>query len=74
LLAFVLLVAAPLNLIDDLRQPGRVLNFFMYGWENFPTSPMKWGVLLLMAYPILIFFEAQALYRPYFVKNSNSSW
>lgn len=70
LMAFVLLVAAPLNLIDDLRQPGRILNFFLYGWENFPTSPMKWGVLLLMAYPILIFFEAQALYRPYFVKQA----
>ncbi len=73
LMAFVLLVAAPLNLIDDLRQPGRVLNFFMYGWENFPTSPMKWGGLLLMAYPILIFFEAQALYRVYFVKKAQNS-
>lgn len=75
LMAFVLLVVAPLNLIDDLKQPGRILNFFLYGWENFPTSPMKWGVLLLMAYPILIFFEALILYRPYFVKkkeNANS--
>ncbi len=70
LMAFVLLVAAPLNLLDDLRQPGRVLNFFMYGWENFPTSPMKWGGLLLIAYPVLIFFEAQALYRPYFVRHA----
>lgn len=73
LMAFVLLVAAPLNLIDDLRQPGRILNFFLYGWEDFPTSPMKWGVLLLMAYPILIFFEAQALYRVYFVKQAQNS-
>jgi len=73
LMAFVLLVAAPLNLIDDLKQPGRILNFFMYGWENFPTSPMKWGVILLMAYPILIFFEAQALYRAYFVKKAMQS-
>ena len=73
LMAFVLLVAAPLNLIDDLRQPGRILNFFMYGWGNFGTSPMKWGVLLLLAYPILIFFEAQALYRPYFVKKAQES-
>jgi tetrathionate reductase subunit C len=73
LMAFVLLVAAPLNLIDDLRQPGRILNFFLYGWEDFPTSPMKWGVLLLIAYPVLIFFEAQALYRPYFVKNLKTS-
>ena len=73
LMAFVLLVAAPLNLIDDLKQPGRILNFFLYGWEDFPTSPMKWGVLLLMAYPILIFFEAQALYRAYFVKKVQES-
>ena len=71
LMAFVLLVAAPMNLIDDLTQPGRIANFFLNGWENFPTSPMKWGVLLLMAYPILIFFEALILYRPYFVKRMN---
>ena len=73
LMAFVLLVAAPMNLIDDLTQPGRVVNFFLNGWENFPTSPMKWGVLLLMAYPILIFFEALVLYRPYFVKRMNNN-
>lgn len=68
LMAFVLLVAAPLNLIDDLKQPGRIFNFFFYGWENFTTSPMKWGVILLLAYPVLIFFEALYIYRPYFVK------
>ena len=73
LLAFVLLLVAPLNLIDDLKQPGRLINFFLYGWENFPTSPMKWGVLLLMAYPTLIFFEALVLYRPYFVKRIETS-
>lgn len=66
LLAFVLLIAAPLNLIDDLRQPGRLANFFLYGWENFPTSPMKWGVILLMAYPLLILAEAWVMYKPYF--------
>lgn len=63
LLAFVLLAVAPLNLIDDLRQPGRMINFFLYGWENFGTSPMKWGVLLLLAYPLLILAEACVLYR-----------
>lgn len=73
LVAFVLLAAAPLNLVDDLKQPGRVINFFMYGWENFPTSPMKWGVLLLMSYPVLIFFEAIVLYREYFVKVYNAT-
>lgn len=73
LMAFVLLVAAPMNLIDDLTQPGRLINFFLYGWENFPTSPMKWGVLLLMAYPVLIFFEALVLYRAYFVKRMHNA-
>jgi len=73
LMALVLLIAAPMNLIDDLTQPGRVVNFFLNGWENFPTSPMKWGVLLLMAYPILIFFEALVLYRTFFVKRMQNS-
>lgn len=73
LLAFVLLIAAPFNLIDDLKQPGRLINFFLYGWENFPTSPMKWGVLLLMAYPTLILAEAILLYRPFFVKRMRES-
>ncbi|CZE50067.1 NrfD/PsrC family molybdoenzyme membrane anchor subunit [Campylobacter geochelonis] len=73
LLAFILLVAAPFNLVDDLKQPSRVINFFLYGWENFPTSPMKWGVLLLIAYPVLILFEALILYRTYFVEIYNKT-
>ncbi|ASM34654.1 protein NrfD [Campylobacter sputorum subsp. bubulus] len=73
LLAFVLLAAAPMNLIDDLKQPGRLFNFFLYGWENFTTSPMKWGVLLLLVYPILILFEALILYREFFAKNYEQS-
>ncbi|MBB5021176.1 NrfD/PsrC family molybdoenzyme membrane anchor subunit [Desulfurispira natronophila] len=73
LLAFVLLVAAPLNLIDDLRQPGRLFNFFLYGWDHFLTSPMKWGVLLLMAYPLLILFEALLLYRTHFVHKAQEA-
>lgn len=73
LLAFVLLAVAPFNLIDDLRQPGRVINVFLYGWENFPTSPMKWGVLLLLAYPLLILAEACIMYREHMVKRMNTS-
>jgi len=72
LLALALLIAAVFNLIDDLEQPGRLMNFFLYGWENFASSPMKWGVLLLMAYPILIFFQLLVLYRVYFVKKIQS--
>lgn len=73
LLAFALLVAAPFNLIDDLRQPGRLINFFLYGWENFGTSPMKWGVLLLAAYPALILAEALILYRPFLAKRMDEA-
>jgi tetrathionate reductase subunit C len=73
LLAFVLLAVAPLNLIDDLRQPGRVINAFLYGWENFPTSPMKWGVLLLIAYPVLILAEACVLYREHIVERMKNT-
>ncbi|WP_095274184.1 NrfD/PsrC family molybdoenzyme membrane anchor subunit [Helicobacter sp. 11S03491-1] len=67
LVAFVLLVAAPLNLIDDLKQPGRISNFFTHGWENFPTSPMKWGVLILVSYFFLLLFNVLIFYREYFV-------
>lgn len=73
LLAFVLLAVAPFNLIDDLKQPGRVINFFLYGWENFPTSPMKWGVLLLMAYPLLILAEASILYREHIIRRMETT-
>ena len=57
LLAIAFFIPAPFNLIDDLHQPGRIPNFFLYGWENFPTSPMKWGVLLLMSYFMVLFFS-----------------
>jgi len=73
LIAFVLLLAAPFNLIDDLGQPGRIANIFLYGWGDFMTSPIKWGVLLLLTYPLLMIFEAQALYRVNFVKKVKQS-
>lgn len=57
LIAIIFFLPAPINLIDDLKQPGRTLNFFLYGWENFPTSPMKWGVLLLMSYSVILFIS-----------------
>ncbi len=73
LMAFAFLAAAPLNLIDDLKQPGRLINFFLYGWENFPTSPMKWGVLILMSYFGLIILTVLIFYRSYFVKRMEKS-
>lgn len=60
-IALVCTLAMPFNLIDDLKQPSRVIQFFLNGWGNLLTSPMKWGVILLMIYPlclmILIFLQ-----------------
>lgn len=68
LLAFIFIIAAPFNLLDDLKQPSRMINFFLYGWENFPTSPMKWGVILLMSYYAVAFATSCVFYRKSFAK------
>ncbi|MHB0867470.1 MAG: NrfD/PsrC family molybdoenzyme membrane anchor subunit [Thermoleophilia bacterium] len=50
LLAPILLVIAPLNLILDLEQPLRFWHLFLfYNW----TSPITYGSFLLTAYPIM---------------------
>ncbi|TKX30006.1 NrfD/PsrC family molybdoenzyme membrane anchor subunit [Campylobacter estrildidarum] len=66
IIAFIFLMVAPLNLIDDLTQPGRIVNVFLYGWENFFTSPMKWGVLLLIFFFFTIFLELYLSYQVVF--------
>ncbi|MBZ7938993.1 polysulfide reductase NrfD [Campylobacter sp. W0014] len=70
IISFVFLMVAPLNLIDDLSQPGRMINVFLYGWENFFTSPMKWGVLLLISFFIVTFFELYLAYQVLFKNQS----
>ncbi|TKX32458.1 NrfD/PsrC family molybdoenzyme membrane anchor subunit [Campylobacter aviculae] len=69
IIAFIFLMVAPLNLIDDLTQPGRIVNVFLYGWENFFTSPMKWGVLLLIFFFFAIFLELYLSYQVVFNQN-----
>ena len=54
LLSLALFVPAMLNLFSDLKQPGRMINFFLYGWGDLATSPMKWGSILLMLYPAVL--------------------
>lgn len=54
IVSFVCLVAIPFNLVDDLRQPARIYQFFINGWGNVLTSPMKWGVILLIVYPLFL--------------------
>jgi Polysulphide reductase len=72
LIAFSFIAIAPLNLVDDLKQPGRMIHVFLYGWSHFPTSPMKWGVILLTTYTILTLLSLVAYYRPFFVSLYNS--
>ena len=50
LLAPILLIIAPLNLILDLEQPLRFWHLFVfYNW----TSPITYGSFLLTAYPVM---------------------
>lgn len=58
MIAFICVIAVPFNLVDDLKQPSRLLEFFINGWANLPTSPMKWGVVLLMVYPLFLMILA----------------
>ncbi len=60
ILATILLIIAPLNLIADLGQTGRFWTLMI----NFhPTSPMSWGSFLLVAYPLLCIAEGYFLFR-----------
>ena len=59
LLAPILLIIAPLNLILDLEQPLRFWHLFVfYNW----TSPITYGSFLLTAYPIMGIIYAIMVY------------
>jgi formate-dependent nitrite reductase membrane component NrfD len=59
ILAPVLLIIAPLNLILDLEQPLRFWHLFLfYNW----TSPITYGSFLLTAYPIMGIIYAIMVY------------
>ncbi|MBL0686348.1 MAG: polysulfide reductase NrfD [Sulfurospirillum sp.] len=72
LFSFALFIPAMFNLLDDLKQPGRMVNFFLYGWGDVITSPMKWGSFLLILYPAIIVSAIYLLFKPYIIKNSNT--
>lgn len=72
LVALAFLFAAPINLIDDLKQPARIYNFFAYAWSNFPTSPMKWGVVFLMSYFLVLVLQVLFFYKPFLIKQSQT--
>ncbi len=59
ILAPILLIIAPLNLIADLEQPLRFWHLFVfYNW----TSPITYGSFLLTAYPIMGIIYAIMVY------------
>lgn len=70
IVAFIVLVAAPLNLIADLGQPGRFYSLFYHLHD---TSPMSWGVFLLTSYPILIALEMFFVFRARCIRRSQAS-
>ncbi len=70
IVAFTVLLAAPLNLIADLAQPGRFYSLF---YHLHATSPMSWGVFLLTSYPILIGLEMLFVFRAGFARRAARS-
>ena len=70
IVAFTVLVAAPLNLIADLGQPGR---FYSLMYHLHGTSPMSWGVFLLSSYPLLIALEMAFVFRARFALRSQAA-
>jgi len=59
ILAPILLIIAPINLIADLEQPLRFWHLFLYyNW----TSPITYGSFLLTAYPIMGIIYAIMVY------------
>ncbi|BCO08018.1 oxidoreductase [Desulfolithobacter dissulfuricans] len=70
IVAFTVLVAAPLNLIADLGQPGR---FYSLLYHFHGTSPMSWGVFLLSSYPLLIALEMAFVFRARFARRSQTA-
>lgn len=49
--AFTLAVGGVLNVLAEVNQPGRMINVLIYGWSNWGTSIIKYGVLF-----VIIFF------------------
>lgn len=67
IVAFTVLMVAPLNLIADLAQPGRFYSLF---YHLHATSPMSWGVFLLTSYPLLILAEMAFVFRSGFARRA----
>jgi tetrathionate reductase subunit C len=70
ILAFTVLAAAPLNLIADLAQTGR---FYELLYRVHLSSPMSWGVFLLIGYALLMGSQALFAFRSGFARRASQS-
>lgn len=70
IVALTVLLAAPLNLVADLGQPGR---FYELMFATHATAPMSWGVFLLTTYPALILVELLFAFRGAFVARAEAA-
>jgi len=70
IIALTVLLAAPLNLVADLGQPGR---FYELVFATHATAPMTWGVFLLTSYPALILLELLFAFRGALVARAASA-
>lgn len=70
IVALTVLLAAPLNLVADLGQPGR---FYELVFATHATAPMSWGVFLLTTYPALILLELLFAFRGALVARAAAS-
>lgn len=70
LVALTVLLAAPLNLVADLGQPGR---FYELVFATHGTAPMSWGVYLLTTYPALILVELLFAFRGALVARAHAA-
>lgn len=73
IVAFTVMVAAPLNLIADLGQQGR---FYSMLYHMHSTSPMSWGSVFLPTYTLLIALEGIFVFRAGFANKARqaSGW
>jgi len=46
-LAVVTIIAGFLNVLAEVRQPGRLYTGYLYGWNEWDTAVIKYGIILL---------------------------
>ncbi|ATX99214.1 MULTISPECIES: hypothetical protein [Citrobacter] len=66
-LAFALAFGGILNVLAEVQQPGRLIYGFIYGWEHWYGSIIKYGVLILPLFCLLLILQLTPLKLSIFV-------